>query len=691
MIHKRFKSSRRLIRTEQGLSIIEVMAAGTILAIIAVGAASFVPTAFKANKKSRDLTASTQVMNQVMEQLNSIDFKNATPYPFASEPVYTTANPQAVINTTTLNASNPVTVCLERVSGSTTCAPGKTLSFPLKIPLNNMNYRVDLIVYKGKHAYLAELPERISQTFALAGLPTVFQTGIESLSEFLVPPAQAAGCAVAATPTSAEVGTAVTFTGVNTYNPEGNVRWTFQDSPATQTTVATPPFAASKTWGAAGTYNVTMEAIKSNGTSPINCSGSPVTVNVTNPAPVDFTVLPGLTSYTGVTFNFSVNTTQCPLCTAQNTTWDMPGCTPSTGTGLTTFCSYSSPGSRNVYIKRNGISVGSKTLTVNSANVQIVTPVLTTHGVGQTVSFAATCSSCGSNPLYEWNFGDGNSQTGQTATHAYSTTGSPTASVTLRDGSVTPNVTIGTASLPLTIISGTSAFVNVTPASGVAGPVSNPSTTNFTFQTGSTGFGGAPNNPTNAPVTYSIWYGDGNATNAAADDSTQDTNPTDLTFPVFNHKYTDCGNYTATVKAEVGSTVQTGTTSVNLSSVALITASATTVQAGNSVTFTGSTVGNGSTNTYNWTFNDDSSTQTGPSVSHTFSSSGVFTVGMNVTGGCAPSATSQIVVTADPNSIASNQHYMKKIIVKVSPWSNSPPGSHDYLGSAVFMKADNDD
>lgn len=695
-------ASQRLIRYQQGLSIVEVMASATLLAVIAVGAASFVPSAFRANKGARDLTASTQVMNGVMEILNTIDFSNITPYPFTTEPIYTSSNQVAVIDTTTRNADSPVTVCLERATGSTTaCASGKTMNFPYKYSLNKMDYRVDLVVYKGKHAYLVDLPTALLDRFALASLPgLLLERGVLSLSELLVPPAEAAGSkagsgsSCTATPvTTVEAGLPANFTATNTIPSTPDVRWTFQDTPAITSTDTAAPFQATKIWTIPGTYSVQVFAWKnSNNTSGPQCSGSPFTVTVTPPAPVNFLVFPGLNSFVGVPFSFSVDGTICPTCTSANTTWEMPGCTPATGTGLSASCSYATAGSYTVLLKRNGATVGTKSISIGTSTVNITAPTATSHAAGQTISFAATCSNCGSSPIFDWTFGDGNNQlNSQTASHSYANPGAYTPQVTVRDGSITPNPpTIGYATLPLTIISGTSVSLDVTPALGVAGPLGNPSTTLFTFSPSSTGFSGSPNNPTNAPVTYDIWYGDGNATNQAPDESQQDTNPTDTSFPQFTHKYTDCGVHTATVKATVGSTTHTATQSVNTDAQATISASATSIQAGDSVTFSGATLGNGATGSYSWTFNDDNSTQTGQTVSKTFSNPGTYTVTLNVTGGCNPSATSQITVLADSNTVAANQSYMKKIIVKVAPWSVTPPSERDYLGSAVFFKANND-
>lgn len=697
MPKKNRPSSRRLIHVQQGLSIVEVMAAATILALIAVGAASFVPTAFRANRDSRELTASTQVLNQVMETFNRLKFDDVRPFPFTTEPVYTSSNPVALIDTTILNANSAISVCLGRDDNNPTqCPTANIKTFPADITLNKKRYRVDLIVYKGKHTHLASIPDEMIERFAMAALPEILmKKGLISLSELLTPPVEAApappaACSPTGVPASVEVGMVATFTGANTYSPSSNVRWTFQDTPNTVSpNLATSPFSATKTWNIPGTYSVTMEAIKSNGTGVTACTGSPFNVTVTAPAPVDFTVTPSLNTFVGVPLSFSVNTTQCPLCNAGNTTWEMPGCSPSTGTGMTTGCSYPTSGTKIVNIKRGGITVGTKNININQATVSISSPNSgATYSMGQMVSFAASCSNCGSNPLYVWNFGDASPAVdGQTASYAYASEGSVTAQVTVKDGAVNPPSTLGIATVPLNIAGGNSASLSVSPSSGLAGPLANASTTNFTFQTSSSGFSGNPNNPTNAAVTYSVWYGDGNPTSGSPDDILIDSTPADTSFPIFTHKYTNCGNYTATIKAEVGSTTAMGITPVNVSSTAAIATSATTITVGGTLSFSGSVEGNGGSNAYSWTFPDDATNQTGQSVSHVFNAVGTHTVTMAVSGGCNPSATSLITVTPDASS---NQSFMKKVIVKVAPWSTAPPPADAYIGKAVFLKANND-
>jgi PKD repeat protein len=58
---------------------------------------------------------------------------------------------------------------------------------------------------------------------------------------------------------------------------------------------------------------------------------------------------------------------------------------------------------------------------------------LSTYGVGQTITFSALAAEAGDPPAYDWNFGDGFSASGANPSHAYSTSGLYTVTVTATD------------------------------------------------------------------------------------------------------------------------------------------------------------------------------------------------------------------------------------------------------------------
>lgn len=687
-IHLKTRHSTRVIQTQKGLGIVEVMAATTILSIIAVGAASFIPSAFRSNQDSRDMTATTQTMNDVMEALNNIPFENIRPYPFVAEPEYTSAQPLAVMDTTALNASAAITVCLKRAEGSTQCAPNTAqetnqLTFPQKVRLNNRDYRVDLVVYKGKHAYLADIPSSVQKKWDLG-----------AVSQWLLPSAEAApsdgNCYVNSPPSSVALGQRLNVSGTNSVGGGYNIlRWTFGPSPGTVQSGDTTSF----TWNQTGTFPVELVAIKSGGqTKP--CNNAPFYVTVYNPG-VDFSVTPGLTNFINVPFNFTVNTSQCPLCTPSNTTWDFGAAGPQTATGMSTSRAYSTAGTYTVRLTVNspyGNFFSTKTLSVGQSGVSMTAPSTSNAGVGQTVNFSAACTNCGSQPIFIWDMGDSSAQkTGESATHVYSQVGSPTVQVTVKDGSINPAPVIGSATRVMNVSDNKDVAIALSPTTGIAGSATDPATTNFTYQMSSSGLSGEPLNPLNAPVSYKLWFGDTPMNALLPDALAVDANPADASFPSFSHKYATCGTYTVTAQAEVAGHSALKTTQVNVGANAAITASATQVQAGSSISFQAVTQGVGSNPSYQWSFSDDSSTMTGNSTSHVFTQPGTHHVGLNVIGDCNTSATTQITVLPDSNSVASNQANMKKIVVKVAPWRDSAPDPRSYLASAVLLKADNDD
>lgn len=686
-IHSKYGVSKRLIQTERGLGIVEVMAATTILTLIAVGAASFIPTAFRSNQDSRDMTATTQTMNYVMEELNNIQFENIRPYPFVAEPEYTSAQHQTVIDTTALNASAAITVCLKRTEGTEQCAPNTAqetnqLQFPQKVRLNNRDYRVDLVVYKGKHTYLANISDRIRTDL-----------GWDRLSQWVLPAAEAApsdgNCYVNSPPSSVAIGQTLNLSATNGVGSGYNtLRWTFGPSPGTVQSGDSTSYA----WAQVGTYAVDLVAFKSAGQSK-PCNNAPFYVTVYNPG-VDFSVTPGLNNFINVPFNFTVNSSQCPLCTAANTTWDLGAAGPQTATGMSASRAYNSAGTYTVRLTVNtpyGNFFSTKTLTVGQSGVSITAPTTSNAAVGQAVNFSAACTSCGGQPIFVWDMGDSSGQqTGVSASHTYTQVGSPTVQVTVKDGSVSPAPVIGSATLVMNVTDNKDVSVALSPTTGIAGVPTDPATTHFSYQMSSSGLSGEPNNPLNAPVSYKVWFGDTTLNLAVPDDLAVDANPADASFPAFSHKYATCGTYTVTAQAEVGGQSALKTTQVTVGANAAITASATQVQAGSSVSFQAVSQGAGANPTYQWSFSDDSSSITGNSTSHTFVAPGTYQVGLNVAGDCHASATTQITVLPDANQVASNQALMKKIVVKVAPWSDSPPDPRSYLASAVLLKANND-
>ncbi|MCB0718371.1 MAG: PKD domain-containing protein [Bacteroidetes bacterium] len=107
---------------------------------------------------------------------------------------------------------------------------------------------------------------------------------------------------------------------------------------------------------------------------------------------------------------------------------------------------------------------GSLAQTQNSPPVANIQVSKTTADVNESISFNGTGSSDSDGTItsYAWNFGDGATASSATATHAYTTAGSYTASLTVTDDKGATN----TATTSLTIVSTEPSRLSATPASG---------------------------------------------------------------------------------------------------------------------------------------------------------------------------------------------------------------------------------
>ena len=245
--------------------------------------------------------------------------------------------------------------------------------------------------------------------------------------------------------------------------------------------------------------------------------------------------------------------------------------------------------------------------------------------LGQSVTFTTSASGGTSPYLFNWNFGDGSTGVGSTATHAYSSSGSYTVVLTAKD-SGTPQQT-ATSQQTIT--------VSPTPPPPLA--------SSFTFspaspQTGQqVSFTGSASGGT-SPYSFSWSFGDGSTGTGSS----------------VSHTYQASGSYDVglTVKDANGQTAN-ATQTITVASPpppSLTTSfafSPSTADAGQSVSFTGSASGGTSPYNYAWNFGD-SSTGSGSSVSHVYQTAGVYTVVLTVTDASrhVASATNTVTVTA---------------------------------------------
>jgi PKD repeat protein len=227
------------------------------------------------------------------------------------------------------------------------------------------------------------------------------------------------------------------------------------------------------------------------------------------------------------------------------------------------------------------------------------------------VSFAATPTG-GLGPYsYGWQFGDGTTAAGATATHRYATPGAYSASVNVTDSygrSVVLRANV-------TAVAALTAAASGGPTAGGA-----PLTVAFT----GTPHGGL------GPFTYAWTFGDGGSGTGA--------------LP--SHAYTSPGNYTATV-AVSDALNETATASVVVEVAEPLVVAVPAGLAGiapATFTFLPSIGGGLAPYSINWTFGDGG-LGVGPSIRHTYPGAGTYTATVSVTDAVGQRATNATVVT----------------------------------------------
>src|SRR6266571_1060851 len=226
---------------------------------------------------------------------------------------------------------------------------------------------------------------------------------------------------------------------------------------------------------------------------------------------------------------------------------------------------------------------------------------------GQTVSFTGSASGGTSPYSYSWSFGDGSAGSGSSVTHTYSSAGTLTVVLTVKDNGLPKetttsqqSITVSGAPPPLT------ASFAYSPSSTQAGQ-------QVTF-TASAGGG-------TSPFTFSWSFGDGSTgTGSRA-----------------THTYSSAGSYTVilTVK-DSSSSPQTATSQITFAVTsppppisASFTLSPSLPSAGQSVSFTAYASGGTSPYSYLWSYGDGSR-GAGLQVTHTYNSDGTYQVTLTV-------------------------------------------------------------
>ncbi|MFN8182168.1 MAG: PKD domain-containing protein [Bacteroidia bacterium] len=392
-------------------------------------------------------------------------------------------------------------------------------------------------------------------------------------------------------------------TGATSYS------WNFGDgSPTSSSTSPTHVYTSN------GTYTVTMTATNASGCSA-TYTGTNL-INVANGPTASFSnATPSICL--GDTIRFT------NLSTANGTpisgySWDFDDGTPaSTQTSPTHI--YTSPGTYAVTLTTSaGVCSDDTTInvTVNPAPVAAFTAPTTTGCGSLAVAFNNTTTG---SPVYTWNFGDGTTSALSAPTHIYSTPGTYTVTLIATQGSCADTLT-------------RSAYITVN-----AQPTASFSSSAAAVCLGDTVFFTNLSSGNGGTITGYAWdFDDGNSSTA--------------TQPF--HLYTASGTYavlltTATANCSDDTTINVVVNPAPVVSFSTATTSGCTPL---TVAFTNTTTGSPG---YNWSFGDGG-TSTSATPTHTYTTSGNYTVTLIATqGSCADTLVQTNYIQVSPAPTAS--------------------------------------
>ncbi len=397
--------------------------------------------------------------------------------------------------------------------------------------------------------------------------------------------------------------------------------WNFGDG--TTQTSATPTIG--HTFSQPGTYTVTLTVTNTIGLTSMQAQ--PVSVDEL-PSSV-FTMSPAVPPV-GQAVSFDGSGSVDPDGSIVNYSWNFgDDSAVESGPSAATTHAYTAPGNYTVALtvtdSDGHTRTSSQSLTVGSppsAAFQVTSPSDPVQG--SPVNFDASASSDPDSGVsvstYNWNFGDGTTQTSAapTVSHTYSQPGAYTVTLTVTNS-------LGLTSAPVT----TGVSVDELPTVGFTTSPSAPLPgAPLTFD------GSRSQDPDGAIVTYSWTFGDGTTALSTAATTT--------------HAYSASGTYSValTVTDSDGHTAtltQPVTVYAHPTAAFTLTPSAPVAGAPVTVGATGSTDPNGSAITsYAWTFGDGSApiSTPAPTASHTYAHPGTYTISLTVTDALGLTATS---------------------------------------------------
>lgn len=450
---------------------------------------------------------------------------------------------------------------------------------------------------------------------------------------------------VISAPTEAHWGVPVHFDGTASYDPEGQPITRYEWRMSGTSVLGTEP-TLSYVFDRPGTYTMFLRVFDG-----YKWSGERgFTITITNEVPVADIVAP-LEAHWGQPVTFDGSSSYDPDGdTLTSYVWAFGD--GRYGSGATATHSYSSPGEYTATLTvHDGHSNSLKaihTITItNQSPVATILALRLAHW-GQSISFFGFESSDpDGDPIvsYEWDFGDGSSATGMIANHSYAAPGVYTVSLVVSDGQ---------SSSPIT--SQTTYIINKAPVASISGPLDAHwgSYVQFDGQ-GSTDPDG------DSIVSYNWDFGDGSVGTGAT----------------VSHRYAAPGEYTVKLivndKFDVSTEATHTITITNDIPVAVFTDPGTgyRLQPLNIRAY-GSSDPSDDPLTYIWTFGDGTTTTTtSPTISHTFSEIGTYTV---------------TLVVADPFD-QSSPVSIDVTVINSPPVADTGPDRYVYEGDIVYLDA----
>jgi gliding motility-associated-like protein len=309
------------------------------------------------------------------------------------------------------------------------------------------------------------------------------------------------------------------------------------------------------------------------------------------------------------------------LSTGSPTSWSWDLGNGATSTLQNPSTTYTTPGTYTVKLTASNSS-GSNTKTVTNYITVIASPTVaftasdtTAQCPPFTESFTNSSTAGTGTASYNWDFGDGYGSTGTNPSHSYTTQGTYNVTLVVTNSSGCTKTLVKSSYIQMN--SKPTANFSATTTSGCSTPLS----INFT-------------NSTTGGSTYLWYFGDGSTSTS--------TNPT--------HSYTSTGSYTVKLIATNSVGCKDSFTRSAYINIGTFTASfiksSSTICAGSTISFTNTSTGSYTTNT--WRFGDGASS-TGSNPSHKYSTAGTYTVKLIINNGtCSDSTTQTITVNALP-------------------------------------------